>query len=257
MTFAYKIETALTGPEVHPAPPAPILSESEFDAPRLFQSQFSNSTSVADTSMISGSKLGPLLATPKLDFNIPSRTMPDRGRPAAASTRWSPEQAQTLFWYAAALRRTAPLSSATRPILDAILTAPSEDRYRTNNLFPLFIVAVGVQALALKQANDLLASAREAARANDMRTAYGKVFRGLDILLRSAQWKHIGSELEEMSSELYPAEFGIGAVRFASDAASRIPRWNLILNRLTTTAKKQNVDVAKAMRGLLRTYEAS
>ena len=219
-----------------------------------WSSRFSNSTSFADTAKILGAKLDPLEFKLKRRFDIPIGIAAARRRPA---TRWSSVEAKTLTWYEVAVRNSTPVSFATKPMLEFLVAPEREDQFRTSNLFTRYVVATGIRALASKEAGDLLASARSAARANDMRLAYEKVFRGLNILLRGAQWTRIGSELEEMSSEGYPATFGIGAARFASDVAPRIPNWSAILKKLVESARKQKLDVTKSMRGLLTANETS
>lgn len=105
--------------------------------------------------------------------------------------------------------------------------------------------------LQIRKAGEWLASARAAALGGEIRIAYRNVLRGLDVLLRNAKWTQVSDELEEMCSAKYPAEFGIGAIRFVSDAAERIPRWNLILGKARDTAAVQKKDVRIAMRGLI------
>ncbi len=241
MNFAYKIDTVETTPTL-------AFSSVEFDARSKLKSLFSNSTSFADTAL--GAKLDPLA------FNLKNRV------PGRATDRWGsaipwvPEGRESLFRHGAAIQNSTP-SSATKPMLGVILAAEPDDHYVASNLFSYFIVATGIDALLSKEASTLLVGARAAALAGDMRPAYEKVFRGLDILLRSAQWTQLGSQLEQMSSDDYPAPFAIGAARFASDAASRIPNWSAILGKLAETARKQKLDVTIAMRGLLRGNETS
>jgi hypothetical protein len=206
VSAAYKLETSRTADQTAPIPgislAAPgMISEGGFALENV-QSLFSNSTSFADSTVTLGD---PLQAGLKQQVDRVARAPFGKGQVAAS---WWPSEHANLSWYPAKLRHVIPLSSATKPLL---------------------IIAVGIKALASKEADDLLASARAAARSNDMRTAYDKLFRGLDIVLRIAKWQQVSLELEEMSSEQYPVAFGIGAVRFASDAASRIPNWNLIL----------------------------
>ena len=58
------------------------------------------------------------------------------------------------------------------------------------------------------------------------------VYRGLDELFRRGKWQDVSVELDRLCDAQYPAAFGIGSLRFASPAASRIPKWNDILGRL-------------------------
>jgi len=115
------------------------------------------------------------------------------------------------------------------------------------------VQVVGRQQEAWREADQLLTSARKHATLGDLRLAYRDALRGLDILLRCASWWRVGIELEEMSSSKYPASFGIGAMRFASGAAKSIPNWTSILRALAATAQAQNLNVRKAMRGLIET----
>ena len=255
MSVAYKIETASTGNQPSRlAADDLVLSLPELGVPEMLQSQLSNSTSFADSAVTLGFKLDPLLSNLNRYSDKPIPLVPDGRR--AAARRWSEEQARALTWYPAALRKITSQSSATQPPVGPNITVSSEDQYRTGLSAP-FIIAIGIRALASKEADDLLVGARSAARANDMRAAYEKAFRGLDIILRSAEWNKVSSELEEICSDNYPAAFGIGAVRFASGAASRIPNWDLIIKRLIQTARQQKVDVSRAMRGLLGAHGVS
>jgi hypothetical protein len=116
---------------------------------------------------------------------------------------------------------------------------------------------VGAEQEAWRAADQFLNSAREHAKLGDLRLAYRDALRGLDILLRFASWSRVSVELEEMSSGKYPASFGIGAMRFASGAAKSIPNWTSILEALVTVAQNQNLDVRRAMRGLVGTNGSS
>jgi hypothetical protein len=103
-----------------------------------------------------------------------------------------------------------------------------------------------------QQAADCIEKARLAALNNDLRLAYHWVYRGLDQLFLIARWGEVGLVLREICSPRYPAAFGIGAMRFSSDAANRIPGWSEILEELVNTARRQGVDTKKAMRGLVK-----
>jgi hypothetical protein len=75
-------------------------------------------------------------------------------------------------------------------------------------------------------------------------------------LMKNARWERVSTELEEISSDSYPVAFGIGAMRFASKAAERIPNWDVILKNLVQAAKRNKVDIRTAFRGLVATNAA-
>ena len=141
-------------------------------------------------------------------------------------------------------------SSATEPAANTVQSFFSSIDDSTTSVVGLIIVLGVAHALATKQADDWLAKARAAVRTGDLRAAYHAVYRGLDVLLKSAQWHRVSAELEEICSDQYPVAFGIGAIRFVSSAAERIPNWNAILRSLKKTAQREKRDVSKAFRGL-------
>jgi hypothetical protein len=150
--------------------------------------------------------------------------------------------------------------SSTSPIQTASAATKPSAKPQTTFLLPVqnstnqFLETLGaIETAAVKaEANQWLTKARVAVlEARDLRAAYHGVFRGLDILLRSARWQQVSVELEEICSERYPVEFGIGAMRFVSSASARIPKWNFILEKLANSAKGQGTDVQRAMRGLV------
>lgn len=111
-------------------------------------------------------------------------------------------------------------------------------------------LALLLDAWAIKRAKESLRRAREAATAGDLRSAYRNVYHGLDELFRRGKWEAVSTELAELCSPKYPATFGIGAMRFSSDAARHIRGWAANLSTLAKTADTQGIDVARAMRGL-------
>lgn len=78
----------------------------------------------------------------------------------------------------------------------------------------------------------------------DARSFYWAVFRKLDNLMLHGQWDKVSCDLAEYCSDRYPVEYGIGAMRFVSDAADRIPQYNSLLNSLNKRASSHQ------MRGL-------
>jgi hypothetical protein len=110
--------------------------------------------------------------------------------------------------------------------------------------------------LSLQRAIDYLAKAKAAARSPELRAAYHSLFRGLDILLNTGRWDRVSSELRDLCANQYPISFAIGALRFCSSASSQIPGWEVILQQAIKTARQQNVDVSRAMRGLLESNAA-
>jgi hypothetical protein len=147
-------------------------------------------------------------------------------------------------------------SSMTDPGANTVQSFVSSIEDSTTAAASLVIVLGVAHALVAKQADEWLAKARAAARVGDLRAAYHGVYRGLDVLLKSAKWHRVSAELEEICSDQYPVTFGIGAMRFVSGAAERIPNWNTILERLRETARRQNADVRKAFRGLVEANAA-
>ena len=112
-------------------------------------------------------------------------------------------------------------------------------------------ISATLDRLATRQAITNIERARDAAVAGDLRVAYRRVYQGLDELFRRGRWKLVSDELIEICKDKYPATFGIGAIRFSSDASSYIPNWDIIVNSLKTSAGDQGMDVERAMRGLL------
>lgn len=114
------------------------------------------------------------------------------------------------------------------------------------------IVLLGMAyALAGKDADEGLSNARAAALSGNLRLAYRNLYRGLDSLLKVGNWQRVGAELNEICSSRYPVTFGIGAMRFLSSAADRIPNWSDVLYKLIVTARQQNQNVPRLFRGLL------
>jgi hypothetical protein len=82
-----------------------------------------------------------------------------------------------------------------------------------------------------RRMNDLT-KAREAALEGDLRTAYHHLYRGLDTLFLTAKWDEVSAELKEICTTTYPSAFGIGALRFSSDASKYIPDWDILLKQI-------------------------
>ena len=101
------------------------------------------------------------------------------------------------------------------------------------------------------QADSWLKKARAVAETGNLRAAYHSVYRGLDILLKDANWAQVAAELEEICSGQYPVAFAVGAVRFVSSAAERIPHWKAILRKLEEATRREKKDVRRALRGLV------
>lgn len=101
------------------------------------------------------------------------------------------------------------------------------------------------------QVDAWLNDARQAAKNGNLRAAYHNVYRGFDLLLKNAEWSQIAKELNEVCSDEYPVAFGIGATRFVSSAAQKIPGWTLIIEKLKKIAQAQRKDVQYALRGLI------
>jgi hypothetical protein len=252
MSPAFHVQTARTADNFDQQPALSALAGLRQNVPECLQ--YSNSTNVASAFTTSDKTVDAVLSIPNQYPNAAVSLI--RGKKPMApshtilqSRQLPTEEANTLIW--SSLRKIAAQSLETKPTLKALTSASAEP-----SPFALFIIAIGIQGLASKEANERLSSARAAVRANDMRTAYENAFRGLDVLLRSAKWKQISSELEEMCSGHYPVAFATGAMRFVSDAAPRIQNWNLILKKLETTAGQQKVDVENAMRGLVKIHGA-
>src|SRR5882672_9221984 len=102
-----------------------------------------------------------------------------------------------------------------------------------------------------KYITDHLANARAAALTNDLRMAYHHAYRAMQELLHSAQWQRASDELDEMCSTKYPVEFGLGVIRFSHGGSSRIPKWDLIIDKLKETVIAQGKDAKILMRGLI------
>jgi len=100
-------------------------------------------------------------------------------------------------------------------------------------------------------------AARHAARTGDLRLAYHHAYRALDLLLKNAMWNEIAIILDEICSDKYPVDFGIGILRFVSSASRHIPRWEHILQQAVRLAKAERRDAKRAMRGLVGINEAS
>lgn len=154
------------------------------------------------------------------------------------------------------LNRLALRSAVTEPSSNTITSLVSTDQNSTAAIAGS-IVGLGLSnAIVAKEADEWLTKARVAARAGDLRTAYHGVYRGLDVLMKTAKWERVSAELEEIGSDSYQVAFGIGAMRFASRAAERIPKWNVILMNLVQTAQRRKVDIRTAFRGLIKTNGA-
>lgn len=104
----------------------------------------------------------------------------------------------------------------------------------------------------VKERYNWLASATADAQVGNLRAAYRSIFRGLDQLFLTANWSEVTAVLEEICSERYPTDLGIGIMRFASDAAPHIQKWNSILAKLKEMIDKNGGDAAKLLRGLIR-----
>jgi hypothetical protein len=153
---------------------------------------------------------------------------------------WLPRALIATPHHGQARREVVARSSATRPSANTVIKA---------------ILSAEADAMAV-EGKELLSNASADALKHELRTAYRGLYRGLDKLLRSAKWRQVSLELDRICSERYPAAFGIAALRFTSDAAGYIPGWDNILKKLINTAKRQGVDIRRAMRGLVDTNGA-
>jgi hypothetical protein len=268
MSEGYKVATDRTA-NFAPPPPMPLdYANSQLYAPDFFARSYSNATGVA-------LRTNPLGASFDVDLaiNVPNsypqslieatprhgrtsrnesflRIIPNSGQPHS-------EEAKVRLMLASPLSTIAVRSAETRPAIERITSEAWTARNWSDTIFAEWIVAIGDDGLASDKAKEQLSMARAAACANEMRLAYRHLYRGLDFLLRRGKWRRVSTELEEVCSQQYPAAFGIGAMRFSSEAAQRIPRWNAILKKLAETARLQGIDVRKAMRGLVETNGAT
>lgn len=102
-----------------------------------------------------------------------------------------------------------------------------------------------------------LKMACDQASSGNLRRAYATLYRGLDSLFLKADWREVAAVLDAVCSEQYPADFGIGAMRFASDAADRVPGWQTILTKLKLNAEREGLDAEEVLRGLLVSEDES
>jgi len=197
---------------------------------------------------------------PTIPCEYPEKWIAPRGRPTVfrrpvsednqCSNGSGPRKGAISLW---TIEVSGLASNVTTLTSAAVAWSKVDDS--TASKFLKFTLAVGKKALECEYAKQKLKAARMSARDGEMRIAYENAFRGLDLLLRNGEWNETSKELQEMCRGQYPAVFAIGAMRFASDASKRIPRWDNILESLNATAQDQKVDVKRAMRGLVRNNE--
>ena len=124
--------------------------------------------------------------------------------------------------------------SASTLLVSTANTAQTKQTEQTNTSPQ--VIAAGAQALAKRNALELLDAARLAAEERDLHTAYDKAFRGLDILMKMAQWTLISVELSTVTSDKFPVEFGIVLARFVSQISLRLDNWTSVINALKNMA---------------------
>jgi hypothetical protein len=157
----------------------------------------------------------------------------------------------SLLYDTPSLNRFALRSAVTEPSSNTVASLLSPKQTSTAAIADVVVFLGHSNAMVAKEADEWMTKARDAARVGNLRIAYHGVYRGLDVLMKNAKWERVSAELEEICSDTYPVAFGIGALRFSSNAAERIPKWNLILESFLQAAKKKDVDVRTTFRGLV------
>lgn len=112
-------------------------------------------------------------------------------------------------------------------------------------------LATAFEEHEVERAVEQLKRGRMAAKTGDMRLAYREAYRGLDVLFRCRRWTLAHAQLREACSDSYPAHFGIGLLRFSSEAAALIPAWSDLVELLSASARRQGMNTARALRGIV------
>lgn len=94
--------------------------------------------------------------------------------------------------------------------------------------------------------NSIFVSSRQ----GDLRSTYKESFRLLNDLFATGRLGEGQTALQILCSTQFPIGVGVGALRFTSSAANRIPAWSGLVAELKRRARKEGLDPSEALRGL-------
>lgn len=154
---------------------------------------------------------------------------------------------------------TAPAQSLIRDIgALEVITARTEamvdtwQNVATANFFALINLRQPEDSTTLRlDVQNVLSKAHVAARTGNIRLVYRETFRLLERQFVNARWDVAGDILKILCSSQFPVTVGLGAARFSSSAATKIPGWHKLIATLQMRSAGDGLDPSAALRGLI------